>query len=273
MNLLKLRSKNRIIKILQITDTHLFKSSREKLLGISTNDSFLEVVSNINKSQSEYDLVLITGDISQDHTYESYEFFFHQIRSLKLPFVFIPGNHDEGIQLNNVIKQLKIEQYEQVLINDSWQIILLDSQVKNEVNGGLSDRQLFSLEQNLESNSLFSLIALHHPPLECDCKWLDEHKFDNQHKFWSTIVNYSSKLKGIICGHIHQNYEKNHHDIKLLATPSTCIQFKPLSHEFCLDDKNPGWRVLELSPDGKLTSEVFRISNNNFLPDFESKGY
>ncbi|HBU0448960.1 TPA: 3',5'-cyclic-AMP phosphodiesterase, partial [Klebsiella pneumoniae] len=40
-----------------------------------------------------------------------------------------------------------------------------------------------------------------------------------------------------------------------------------------LDTVSPGWRWLELHPDGALTTEVCRLSGAEFHPDIASEGY
>ena len=40
-----------------------------------------------------------------------------------------------------------------------------------------------------------------------------------------------------------------------MATPATCIQFKPDSNHFALDTLQPGWREIELHLDGRIGNE------------------
>jgi Icc protein len=58
-----------------------------------------------------------------------------------------------------------------------------------------------------------------------------------------------------------------------LATPSTCVQFKPHCSNFTLDTISPGWRTLELFADGTLQTQVCRLQGNRFHPDTASEGY
>jgi len=53
-------------------------------------------------------------------------------------------------------------------------------------------------------------------------------------------------------------------DVRILGTPSTCIQFKPGQDAFCLDDTSPGYRWMELLADGSIRTEVVRIEG--FVP-------
>ena len=58
-----------------------------------------------------------------------------------------------------------------------------------------------------------------------------------------------------------------------MATPATCIQFKPDSNHFALDTLQPGWREIELHPDGRIETRVKRIKQKIFLPNMEEGGY
>src|SRR5438067_1187347 len=49
---------------------------------------------------------------------------------------------------------------------------------------------------------------------------------------------------------------------RLLATPSTCAQFLPNSDDFAVDRRPPGYRTLELRPDGSLLTEVVWVAQH-----------
>ncbi len=80
-------------------------------------------------------------------------------------------------------------------------------------------------------------------------------------------------VKGIVCGHVHQDMNVMHKGIRVMATPSTCVQFKPQSDDFALDTVSPGWRELTLHANGEITTQVQRLASGSFLPDFTSSGY
>jgi Icc protein len=49
--------------------------------------------------------------------------------------------------------------------------------------------------------------------------------------------------------------------IRILATPSTCSQFRPLSHDFAIDNAPPAYRRLDLHADGSIQTEVAWVSS------------
>ena len=61
--------------------------------------------------------------------------------------------------------------------------------------------------------------------------------------------------------------------IRMLTTPSTCVQFAPGSEDFALDDLSPGYRSLRLYADGSVQTEVVRVSDENNRPLIGSSGY
>lgn len=61
--------------------------------------------------------------------------------------------------------------------------------------------------------------------------------------------------------------------MRLMATPSTCIQFAPGSNEFSIDGQAPGYRWIDLYPDGTLDTHVRRAEDYVFTVDLDSQGY
>ena len=66
---------------------------------------------------------------------------------------------------------------------------------------------------------------------------------------------------------------REHLGVQVMATPSTCVQFKPNSDDFALDTLSPGWRELELKADGEIATQVRRLAAGSFAPDFNAEGY
>jgi len=261
------------IRILQITDTHLFAEKAETLLGINTWDSYQAVLAEILHRKCDADLIVATGDLSQDHSVEAYQHFAEGIAQLPAPCVWLPGNHDFQPAMFDALQKAGISPSKQVFVGDKWQIILLDSQVFGVPHGELSEYQLEWLTHKLaEQPERHALILLHHHPLPAGCSWLDQHSLRNAAAL-DDVLQHFPQAKTLLCGHIHQELDLDWNGRRLLATPSTCVQFKPHCSNFTLDTIEPGWRWLELHPDGSLTTEVCRLNGAVFNPDTDSEGY
>jgi len=58
-----------------------------------------------------------------------------------------------------------------------------------------------------------------------------------------------------------------------MATPSTSIQFKPMTADFALDPQPPGYRWLELQADGHINTGIERLAELPAGLDLSSGGY
>nr|WP_024966835.1 3',5'-cyclic-AMP phosphodiesterase [Pantoea sp. IMH] len=261
------------VRILQITDTHLFAGKDETLLGVKTWASFDAVLEAIAASRRHYDLIVATGDLAQDHTVEAYQHFAEGIARLSAPCVWLPGNHDFQPTMFSALAEAKIADEKHVLVGDRWQIVLLDSQVFGVPFGELSEFQLEWLDKTLAIYpERHTLVLLHHHPLPSGCTWLDQHSLRNSHMLEAVLQRYPLATT-LICGHIHQDLDLSWNGRRVLATPSTCVQFKPHCTSFTIDSETPGWRWLDLYEDGRLETEVGRLTTRAFSPDLDSEGY
>ncbi|WP_428944226.1 3',5'-cyclic-AMP phosphodiesterase [Pantoea sp. FN060301] len=260
-------------RILQITDTHLFAGKDETLLGVNTWASFDAVLEAIAATPRQYDLIVATGDLAQDHTLKAYQHFAEGIARLPAPCVWLPGNHDFQPAMFSALAEAQIADEKHVLVGERWQIVLLDSQVFGVPFGELSEFQLEWLDNTLAIYpERHTLVLLHHHPLPSGCTWLDQHSLRNSHMLEAVLKRYPLATT-LICGHIHQDLDLNWNGRRLLATPSTCVQFKPHCTSFTIDSETPGWRWLDLHEDGRVETEVGRLKTRAFSPDLDSEGY
>lgn len=261
------------IRILQITDTHLFAGKHESLLGVNTWASYDAVLKAIVAQQREFDLIIATGDLAQDHTPEAYQHFAEGIARLPKPCVWLPGNHDFQPAMFEVLNAAKLAAEKHVLLGEAWQLVMLDSQLPGVPHGMISDYQLEWLENALAmAPQRHTLVVLHHHPLASGCTWLDQHSLRNSHQLAAVLEAYPL-ARTLVCGHIHQEQDLDWNGRRVLTTPSTCVQFRPNCTGFTIDTVAPGWRWLTLHNDGTLTTEVQRLQSAAFRPDIDSEGY
>ncbi|MGL5225662.1 MAG: 3',5'-cyclic-AMP phosphodiesterase [Aeromonas sp.] len=260
------------VRLLQITDTHLFASQEGQLLGVRTAESLAAVLKQVQANAHPYEMILATGDLSQDHSPESYQRFATMMAPLARPIYWLPGNHDDSPLMTEYLHAAGISEAKQ-LVGEYWQVILLDTQVPGKPHGVLGDHQLATLDRALRQYpDRHVLIALHHQAVPVGCRWLDQHNLKNADDLFAVLARHPQQ-KTILFGHVHQEFDEIHHGVRLLASPSTCIQFKPLCDDFTLDTAGPGWRYLTLCPDGRVASEVWRLALGEFVPDPDATGY
>ena len=260
----------KMIKLVQITDSHLGINHGDPLLSMNPDDSLVDVLTLINQQQLDVDLILATGDIANDASLAAYQRFYTTVSDhLLAPMVWIPGNHDDPNMMETILPDSK----HRLIGKDSWLIIMLDSHVPGEIHGNFSQSELDFLSSALADNlDKHILISFHHQPVPIGSQWMDRYIVQNAHSFWEAISPYKT-VKGVMWGHVHQEFDDMHNGVRLLSTPSTCIQFAPLQDDFLLEDKMPGYRWLELHSDGSIDTGVERVAYRDYGIDFNSRGY
>ena len=263
------------IRIVQITDTHLFSEGSGTLLKMNTKHSFQQVLELVRMHDSPPDLILGTGDIAQDASATAYEYFKSSIGALNAPFMWLPGNHDNALLMQSLAEGTSAA-YKCMQLGN-WLIVMLDTSVGGQVHGTLSAEELAFLSAQLDASELSDsvdhvLVSMHHNPIRGTAGWMKNIGLQNPQKFWETAKT-SSKLRAIVYGHIHQELDFVLEGIRCLCTPSTCIQFKPDVVNFALDKMNPGYRNLVLYSDGAIDTQVVRVAGEQLEADFSCGGY
>ena len=148
------------------------------------------------------------------------------------------------------------------------QILLLDSQVFGVPHGELSEFQLEWLERKLaDAPERHTLLLLHHHPLPAGCSWLDQHSLRNAGELDTVLAKFPRQILAVR-SYSSRSWISTGTVAACLATPSTCVQFKPHCSNFTLDTIAPGWRTLELHADGTLTTGciAWRTHASNLIP-------
>lgn len=261
------------IRIIQISDSHLFESIDTELLGMNTEKSFQAVINLIKKENIEKKLSLFvaTGDIAQTPSVKTYARFLDTMETFDEPCVWLQGNHD--LTDSFLAQQNNAANMNIVTVGNQWVILMLNSSCDHEIAGQFSKDELRWLSQQLTHYpDKHILIAMHHNPIQIQSNWLDQVGLANAEDFWA-VVDQAPNIKAVIHGHIHQNFEATRGSVKIWACPSTCIQFKPLCDTFTLDNLPPGYRWFDLHRNGKINTGISRLTSMPTGVDFNSLGY
>ena len=242
------------LRITHFTDPHLYGSETESLRGVATLPALTATLANAQAGEWPPDAVLVTGDIVQDDP-AGYTHFRRVFGSLGMPVLCLPGNHDEPKAMRRALQGHPFVTGGYVDMGP-WRIVLLDSSVPGSASGRLGPQSLADLEQALSgARGRHCLVCLHHHPVAMSSRWLDEVALENPAEFLQVIDRHTN-VRAIVWGHVHQAFDGLRKGVRLLATPATCTQFVPHADEFAVDRRPPGYRTLELRPDGTLLTEV-----------------
>ena len=218
--------------ILQISDTHIIPKGSLVSNVLDTSASLKKLVIRINKIRPQIeniDCVLVSGDISDDGSSESYERFKLILAPLLLPIYVIPGNHDSRENMRKAFLGSGIFQKNGPLNRHkkigSVNLIGLDTLIEGQGGGILLPESLDFLKEiinKLKSEPI--IIALHHPPFKTDIKFMDAIGLKNINALKNILSEYKGEIR-IVCGHIHCMMVTNLNNHIALSAPSPCSTF------------------------------------------------
>ena len=248
------------MKILQVTDPHLYGSASARLRGVQTDATLRAVLDHALASASDYSAVLVTGDVVQDDT-DGYLRFRSILGSSTAPVLCIPGNHDEPEAMR---RELDVAPFRFCGAHrfGGWNFIMLNSYELNCVGGRLGDAELERLDAALAATTGHSLVCLHHHPVPMGSRWLDTSGLADAAEFWR-VIDAHPCVRAVVWGHVHQAHEARRGVVRLFATPSTGAQFLPGSDRYAVDSRPPAYRTFELHDDGRIESLVHWIDSSS----------
>jgi Icc protein len=137
---------------------------------------------------------------------------------------------------------------------------MLSSQNRGRTAGALSEQERERWQELVGQHpDCHVLVCLHHQPVNIGSAWLDGIGLAGADTFMQQ-VSATSNLRGVVWGHIHQEFESRSAGVHLLAAPSTCHQFVAGQDDFGMHLGRSGYRTLELHPDGRIETQVHWVS-------------
>jgi Icc protein len=242
------------LNLVQFTDQHLFGDPARALRGVVTLPSLRATLQAARDDIDHCDAIVVTGDLVQDDP-GGYQHFRTEFSRLGKPVLCVPGNHDDLPAMRAALS-LPPFQLGGTYDAGNWRTILLDSTIAGETGGALNGETLVFLEAALAAAAgRHVLVCLHHHPLPMRSRWLDTVGLANADELFALLKRFDS-VRGVLFGHVHQALDTQWQGLRMIATPSTCSQFKPLSDEFAVDNQPPAWRTLALHADGRLETTL-----------------
>ena len=244
-----------MIRVLQLTDPHLFADVDGELRGTNTQASLARVLAHYQDSDWRADRVIMTGDLIQDDTAEAYQRFRDLLLPLDLRVHCVPGNHDIRDLMRAVCCRPPFSYCAYEEFRD-WLIVGIDSCIRGHAGGEVSSDELDRLSDIVSrSPAKHVMVCLHHPPVPVGSKWLDSVGLRNGDEVLDRLRSLN-RVRLATFGHIHQEYDAEHDGMRIIGTPSTCRQFEPGSEKFAVDDNPPAYRRITLGADGSVDTEV-----------------
>lgn len=244
------------LRVLQLTDTHVFADRAGELRGVRTWESLSSVVDHYERGDWRADLVFLTGDLVEDDSREAYRNLRLVVDRLRLPVHVVPGNHDVPALIREELPRYR---YCDRTSGAGWTLIGLSTHAPGRVDGVIAPQELARVADLLARAETDAVaLFLHHPPVSLGSSWMDAISLENRQSLFELIERFPV-VRVVVFGHAHQVFDKSADGLRIVGTPSTGRQFLPQAEEFAVDDRPPAYRRLEFGPDGRFDTDVIWV--------------
>jgi Icc protein len=251
-------SSARPLRVIQVSDCHVPQNPGTPYRGLSADRNLVSLLPAMRHWQP--DLVLLTGDVSEDGSPASYGRVSAHLSTVGAPVLALPGNHDDAAVMRRFFPVGPWDGPHGAK-ERNWQLVLLNSTVPGEVAGRVSPEALDRLDHMLrESTASHALVALHHQPVPMEAEWIDRYALQ-QPEALLTLLDGHPKVRCVTWGHVHQEFEARRNGMLLLGSPSTVANSLPGTEKFSLDLAGPACRWLELGLDGTVSTGLMRAGS------------
>jgi Icc protein len=256
------------MRLLQLSDPHLLADPR----GCYRDRQPLALLERalLQVGRQPHDLLLISGDLCQDETWQGYV----RLRRLlerrgqlglpPVPVALLPGNHDHPALLRAALgRQAQIAPA--VVERQGSRLVLLDSHRAGCVGGWIGKPQLAWLAAQLAAAPHApTLVAVHHPPVPIGDAGMDAIGLHDGPSLLAVLRELPG-VRAVLFGHVHQHWQGLLPDrptalepVELLGCPSTLCAFGPVQPCPLGRPQDPGGRWLQLADTGLLLQRLLR---------------
>ncbi|MGP6177720.1 metallophosphoesterase [Microbacterium sp. A196] len=208
------------LRILHLSDTHFSGDGGRHYGVVDTAEHLHSALSHVGHLL--FDLVVVSGDVSEDGTEESYR----SIRQQLTPWaqargarvVYAMGNHDRresfravlgdgqpdadaprelaGIDLDRPVASVSVQ--------NGWRVVVLDSSVPGAGYGTLEPAQKRFLRETLAAPAEHgTVVVIHHPPVPAQTDLLQALALDDADGVDLIDIVRNSDVRVILAGHYH----------------------------------------------------------------------
>ena len=246
------------MKIIQLTDPHLVQPG-QMLNGTDPLGRLDIVLDDIGRHHGDADLLVITGDLTDDGFEAAYRALDERLRKLGLPYRLLLGNHDQRRTFGAIFPQVPRDEagfVQSVLDTREARLIFLDTLDDGKVGGRLCATRLAWLEQRLtEAQGRPVLLFMHHPPFEIGLPALDHCLLAAGDALsLATLVRDHADVRQIFAGHVHRPAHGLWNGVPVTMLPGTNHQMPLDLHDASVGpvDEPPAYGVILLDADNLI---------------------
>jgi 3',5'-cyclic AMP phosphodiesterase CpdA len=258
------------VSVVQLTDTHIVRDDARSF-GIDTARYLQDAIAAINALDPKPEYAVVTGDVANFGTTDEYARFRDIMEALEIPYVAIPGNHDDRDRMREVLPphtfrgasgasgasvRFAVDEF-------SIRLIGLDANAPRPWPGAYVDRATTDwLDRILgERPQTPTIVAVHQPPFRTGLHYLDVLGFVGSRGL-RAVVDRHPQVARVISGHIHCVRSARWKGAIACSAPSTAPQKIPLlfmeRQIVGIRSEAPGFALHALGDRGQMKTTVYR---------------
>ncbi len=196
--------------IAQLSDLHIVDRFSGAEAARDAAASLRAAVGRLNTFSPVPDLVLLTGDLTNNGTPGEYRILAELLEDLEVPHLLVAGNHDEREAL---IAQfggsaaLPVERGPIRYTHDleGLRVVVADTTVPGRHDGAMTEEDLVWLDTVLAAEpSTPTLVAMHHPPFVTGIWWMDQAGLIEGMEAFAAVVAAHPQVVRVVSGHVHR---------------------------------------------------------------------
>ncbi len=214
--------------IAQITDMHVEADPAGSKLPVDTATHLAAAVDALNRQRPRPDVVVVTGDLTNDGTEADYAVLRSLLAPLELECYLIPGNHDVSPTMATAFSDVGYLPAEPPLMYtvDHFPLRLVGVDTTDPArHDGVFDAVRASwLDATLAAAAdAPTVVFMHHPPFETGIWWMDATGIHGADRFRAVVERHPHVIR-VLCGHVHRPIVANWGATVLSVCPSTAHQ-------------------------------------------------
>ena len=217
--------------IAQISDIHI--RDHLGMFGelVDTSKTLEKAIQLLNALDPQPDVVLATGDLTDDGTKEQYSQFLEIISALNAPLLPLPGNHDDYSEFLNAFSSTLPDEIPEkhcsyVIDNFPVRLIALDTSLPGQHDALFSeDHELWLSRVLSQEKEKPTLLFTHFPPFETGINFMDLSGLKSADRL-EKIIRNNPQVKLVVAGHVHRPIQTSFASTLISVCPSTGNQLK-----------------------------------------------
>ena len=232
--------------LLHLSDLHLCSSPEAIIYGVNPYENLQKAIEKIQAIKNNIDLCVVTGDISNDGSEESYELADKSLSILPFPVYVINGNHDNYHNLmehrhGKLLSQpmISLQGIDFLFLNS----VAISEDGSNRSKGLLSDNELERVKR-IKDQKNPTIILMHHPVLTSN-SWMDRRILINREEFLSVVASIP-QIIAVLSGHNHRSFKKYIGSCLFSTSPSVSTSYSDYLRPY-EEANSPGFDMFSIS--------------------------